>query len=138
MLGLISNHNVWISFCQFSTITTIPPHTAEPTEAPEATVRPANMRFMLHDVATRREGPQSVFISELCGWLHCVNGTTGLTGASCCQGSAEKRHYRERQVLCYSAHHDPGITSITTVGSVTVAVCVCVGVLVVWFIALLL
>lgn len=59
-------------------------------EALEATVRPVNMRFMLHDVATRREEPQSVFISELSVRLHCVNGTIRLTGAGCCHASAEQ------------------------------------------------
>lgn len=76
---------------------------------------------MLHDVATRREEPQSVFISELSGRLCCVNGTIGLTGASCCHASVEKDIIETRlfdTALIMTSASLP-------VGSVTVAFCVC-------------
>ncbi len=133
MLGVISNHNVCMSSCQLST----PPPPLHHillkrrAEAPEATVRPANMRFMLHDVATRWVGPQSVFISELSCRLHRVNGTIGLTGASCCHVSAEKDVIEACFVLQHSSwprhyFHYNCWFSYCRFLYVCVCVCVCV------------
>lgn len=122
MLEVISSHNVWMFSPQLSTPPALRhiPLNRRP-EAPEATVKPVNTRFMLHDVATRWEEPQSVFISELSGRLCCVNGTIGLTGASCCHASVEKDIIETR--LFDTAHF---MTSVSLpVGSVTVAFCVC-------------
>lgn len=79
-------------------------------------------------------------ISELSGWLRCVNGTIGLMGASCCHGSAEKRNYRDgfgAAALIMTPALLP-LQLLAQLLSLSLSVCECVGVLHAWFISFLL
>lgn len=97
MLEVMSCHNVWMFSTQLSATSAlhhIPLNCR--AEAPEATVRPVNMRFKLHDVAARQKGPQIVFIRDISGLFHCVNRAIGSTGASCF-------HVKDIRDMCFGA-----------------------------------